>query len=92
MTLYNKVNKFIGKHSYLPDRMSCDRTAGISICYAERSVGDECDVFYNHIKMSINNKPELWNHADIKITSRFNGFVHGFNTVITIWANSGRLN
>ena len=87
MMLYNKVNKFIGKHSYLPKLMYGDESS----CIIRYGIGEEeeCRKLYNDLQKRIANKPYFWNNAEIKIVRNFSW---NSNYKITIKANSGRLN
>tara|TARA_R100001594_G_scaffold150533_1_gene212217 strand:- start:2598 stop:2858 length:261 start_codon:yes stop_codon:yes gene_type:complete len=81
MTLYNKVNKFLGKHSYLPDTMYGDNNKCI-IKYD--LINKEYSGMYKKLSGVIKNKPNFWNNADIK----FAIIIDEPSIKITITANS----
>ena len=89
MTLYDKINKFIGKHSYLPEIMYGDNKS----CTIKYDVSNlEMKGFYGKLERAIRARPELWNHSDISLQVGFEPTLNGLGIVehkIIVTANSG---
>ena len=65
MTLYEKVNKFVGFHNYCPARMVGNHQQVQMTFYKDQLI--EGDEFYYHILQSIQEHPRVWKNAVISI-------------------------
>jgi len=74
MSLYRKINQFVVDNSYLPDTMYGDSSKCV-IKYEEETINDgigqvsECKNLYKNLKKRIEDSPEFWNYAEIKVTT-----------------------
>ena len=65
MSLYNKVNQFIGYHEYCPARMVGNYQQVLITFYKNQLI--EGDDFYYHLLQSIQEHPRVWKNAVISI-------------------------
>ena len=96
MTLYNKINRLVANNNFLPDTMY--GTDGcVTIKYEEhldvKSVtlgySPEFKNLYLLIKNRLDNKADLYNHAEIKISAERGERPTSFWKIMKITANSG---
>tara|TARA_R110002012_G_scaffold294161_1_gene490133 strand:+ start:717 stop:1016 length:300 start_codon:yes stop_codon:yes gene_type:complete len=97
MTLYNKINRLVAKNSYLPDTMYGTNNC-IYIKYEEPiditsiTSGNKPEFknLYLLIKNRLDNKADLYNHAEIKVWGESHGNnATSFWKIMKITANSG---
>lgn len=81
MSLYKKINQFVVDNNYLPDTMYGDNNKCV-IKYEEEEhnfgVGEysECKNLYTKLKKRIEDSPEFWNFAEIKVTAEHSSRKH----------------
>ena len=90
MTLYNKINRLVANNSFLPDTMYGTDNC-IYIKYEEQVnvTTPEFKNLYLLIKNRLENKPELYNHAEIRISGEKGKSRTSWWKVMKITANSG---